>query len=92
MASLSDRAKHLRLMGDNTRNEFMVDLCRAIESSAELNHASATKIEALTLRVEELEAQLTALAKTVGPVVSATAAIGSLSIGTSGNKGHGDGH
>lgn len=80
MPSLSERAKQvLDWSKDYTNTNFvtslvarmMPEVASVIESLTETNHALAAKQEASELRIEELEAQVTALAppKSVGPVI-----------------------
>lgn len=76
MASLSERAYSALIdnMSEHVNFELaniLHDACLSIESLTEDRVAASSKIEALELRVEELEAQVTALAppKSVGPVV-----------------------
>ncbi len=69
--ALSEHGDYFSTMGPFGQDEFMVELCKAVEAVTESNHSLATKFESMQLRIEELEAQLTALAppKSAGPVV-----------------------
>lgn len=71
MAILSERTMDWGRLGTDGKEWLLTEMAEAIEKLTEANHASATKIESLTLRIEELEAQLTALAppKSAGPVI-----------------------
>lgn len=72
MASLSERAAEFvgrEVLGTDgyftlidLKSELMLNIAEAVEKLVESNHSLATKCESMQLRIEELEAQLTALA------------------------------
>ncbi len=71
MASLSDEADNFNAMESFFQDRLIVQMCEAIESLTEARVAASSHIEALQLRIEELEAQVSQLAppKSVGAVV-----------------------
>jgi polyhydroxyalkanoate synthesis regulator phasin len=71
MPSLSERAEYWSQCGDAAREQFVKQMCQAIESLTEARVAASNQIESMQHRIEELENQVKALSppKEVGPIV-----------------------